>query len=519
MASKKSSSKSAVDKHERKIVSISLPGRPGKNSMPAEQAINFATQLASDGKWPVVIVLSRQLLAQIPQLTRVWPLLFQGLTEAGDYSGLAAATAEHLISKPRDISALLSQATALRLLDHHEQALQSIAKVLRLAPANTTAINHRGVVLKEMGNMTDALEAFNRCIRLAPQDGHAYWNRSDLFHDISDTELEKMEAVLSKPSLTPKNKARLHYALARGYEFRENSEKQFSHTESGATLKRSLLQYNHAEEMQQVQDIPIYFSADTLNQTPLEAKPHSAKPIFICGLPRSGTTLVEQILSTHSMVTAGDELNALPRAAAALLQKKRIDKPFPLWAKDLSPADWHSIGESYQSMTKNLHGTAFFTDKYLQNYKALGLIHLAKPEGKIIFCRRNAMDNLWGCYRQYFADGLRFTYDQQELADSYHGAAELYRYWQKVMPDKVFFLEYETLISDYETTVKALLAFIGLPWEEECLHFYNNPRAVRTTSATQVRSPINTGRIDQWQKFERQLKPMYQRLRELGEIE
>ena len=141
MASKKGSSKSPVDKHERKDVAISLPGRSGNNKMPAAQALNFATQLGNDGKWPVVIVLCRQLLTQIPQLTRAWHLLFKGLVEAGDYSGLLTASEQYLSSKPRDLTTLLFQTTALRLLGQHDKALQAIDKALRLAPANTSALN------------------------------------------------------------------------------------------------------------------------------------------------------------------------------------------------------------------------------------------------------------------------------------------------------------------------------------------------------------------------------------------
>ncbi|MFT6551859.1 MAG: tetratricopeptide (TPR) repeat protein [Zhongshania marina] len=519
MTSKKSAGKSQVDKHERKNVTMSLPGRPGSNVMPASQALNFVAQLAQDGKWPVVIVLCQQLLAQIPQLTRAGHFLFKGLNEAGDYSGLLAATEQHLINKPRDVISLLFHASALRMLGQHDKALQTIEKVLRLEPANINALNQQGVILKEIGKMPEALASFDRCIRLSPLDGHAYWNRSDLLHDIKSKDLDDMEAVLNKPTVSAHNKARIHYALARGYEFNGDTAKQFLHIERGAALKRSLLEYNHAEEIQETRNIPQHFTPALLKQTPLPRDADSAKPIFICGLPRSGTTLVEQIISTHSMVTAGDELVALQRATAAVLRQKRIDKPFPLWANELQPSDWKAIGDNYQTLTKELHVTPFFTDKNLQNYKALGLIHLASPEAKIIFCRRKPMDNLWGCYRQYFADGLRFTYDQEELADTYHAAAELYRYWQQVLADKIFFLEYETLINDYEATVKALLNFLDLPWEENCLHFYNNPRAVRTTSATQVRSPINSNRIDQWKRFEPQLQTMYKRLHELGEVE
>ncbi|CAA0079951.1 Uncharacterised protein [Zhongshania aliphaticivorans] len=521
MASKKNPSKSAADKHERKTVNISLPGRPGQKAMTAGQAIDFTLQLAENNKWPAVTLLSRQLISQVPQLSRAWYLLFNSLQQSNDFIGLLQATEQYLKDKPRDVRALLSQASALRLLNQHDRALSIIEKVMKLAPANTNALNQHGIILKEMGNMSAALASFNRCLRLSPSNSFAYWNRSDLYNEIDDSELSKMEALLSKPSLNADSKVRLHYALSRGYEFRNNISKQCFHIEQGAKLKRSVVTYDHAKDMQEIKDIPSHFSAEVLNQAVTETSPETtiSTPIFICGLPRSGTTLIEQIISSHSMVTAGDEINALPRAAAALLHEKGITKPFPFWAKDLQVNDWKKIGDNYQKFTQELHATPFFTDKNLQNYKALGLIHLARPDAKIIFCRRDPMDNLWGCYRQYFANGLNFTYDQEELADSYHGAAELYRYWQKVLPDKVFFLEYETLINHYDDTVKSLLEFIGLPWEENCLHFYNNPRPVKTTSTTQVRSPISTSRIGQWQKYQDHLQAMHQRLKVLGELE
>lgn len=237
-------------------------------------------------------------------------------------------------------------------------------------------------------------------------------------------------------------------------------------------------------------------------------------------MPRSGTTLAEQILSSHPRVVAGDELTDLPVATSEVLRERKISAPYPDWAAQLTAADWRNIGERYRALTAHLTEAlrdgsgrpVFFTDKNLQNYKAVGLIHLALPDAKIIYCRRDPMDNLWGCYRQLFGDGLLFTYSQTELADTWHAANELMTYWQAQLPDKIFVLDYEALVADQETVTRQLLDFVGLPWDDACLAFYNNPRAVRTTSAAQVRSPLCADRLGQWRPFSEQLKPMQERL-------
>ena len=172
---------------------------------------------------------------------------------------------------------------------------------------------------------------------------------------------------------------------------------------------------------------------------------------------------------------------------------------------------WSSIGHTYMDSTRALHKARFFTDKNLQNYKAVGLIRKALPHAKIIICRRNPMDNLWGCYRQYFADGLFFTYNQEELADVWNASNRLIQHWQ-ANADDLYIMEYETLISNPESSIRNLLEFVGLSWNPACLNFHENSRSVSTLSATQVRKPLTSSRLEQWKRYERQLQPMLKRL-------
>ena len=199
-------------------------------------------------------------------------------------------------------------------------------------------------------------------------------------------------------------------------------------------------------------------------------------------------------------------------ATSEQLRHIKCQQEFPEWGGDLTATDWRAIGDIYLSRTRALQKTPFFTDKNLLNYKAIGLIHLALPEAKIIYCQRDPMDNLWGCYRQLFGEGLYFTYSQSELADAWNEAHRLLKYWQEHLSDKLLVINYEELVDNQKAVTETLLEFVGLPWSEACMNFHQNSRAVRTTSSTQVRSALSNKRIGQWRAFESQLQPLYQRL-------
>ena len=180
-------------------------------------------------------------------------------------------------------------------------------------------------------------------------------------------------------------------------------------------------------------------------------------------------------------------------------------------------SDWQSLGKAYLASTSALQKTTFFTDKNLQNYKAIGVIRRVLPQARIIVCRREPMDNLWGCLRQYFSDGLAFTYDQQQLAEIWQASNRLINYW-KATGVPLLEVSHEALLQNPEEQTRRLLSYLGLPWHDACLSFYENKRAVRTTSATQVRQPLSDQAVGRWRRYEEHLQPMYEALQQTEEV-
>ncbi len=496
-----------------KPINVEMPGQ-GKQTLPVQDVMIQAQRWLKTGQPGASINLLRQVTQQVPGFADAWMMLFTALHRVSDNEGLLQDTQRCLKAKPRFVPALTALATLKRDNQKHSEALQLIDKAIKLEPSLDELHNHRGVILKEMGRTTLALESFKRCLALNPANSNAIWNRSDMIGALSDEEYQRCLKLASDTRIDSNQRAKMYYALARSDEAASNYSVQFEHIQAGADLKRAASSYQHSAEVSQIQKTISAFPASTAplaQEEAASANNDSSTPIFICGLPRSGTTLTEQILSSHPDVVAGDELNDLPLACAKWLARKGIKKSYPDWVAELPTEVWSSIGDAYLESTLALQNKRFFTDKNLQNYKAIGLIRKALPQARIIVCRRNPMDNLWGCYRQYFADGMLFTYNQEELADIWNASDKLIQHWQATGKD-IFVMDYETLISNPSATIESLLEFVGLSWNEACLNFHENTRSVSTLSATQVRKPLSSNRIEQWKRYEAQLQPMLKRL-------
>ncbi len=507
-----SGNKSKQNKFALKPIRIDVPGQ-GKRTLPVQEALVLAQRWLRGGQHAPAIQLLRQVTLQVPGFADAWMMLFAALNTASDTQGILLDAQRCLNSKPRFIPALTSLSIAKRTLQQHADALQLIDKAIKLEPTLDELHNHRGVILKEMGRSDAALASFSRCLAIQPANTNAIWNRSDMIAALPEKEYERCRALASNDKINPNQRAMTYYALGRSDEASRNYAAQFDHIQAGADLKRSTVSYQHSAEIRQIENAAQAFPNSSPSTT-TPAHSESATPVFICGLPRSGTTLTEQILSSHSAVVAGDELNDLPRACSQWLARNGIRKTFPDWAPDLSEAGWSAIGDAYMESTQSLHRGGYFTDKNLQNYKAIGVIRKALPQAKIVICRRNPMDNLWGCYRQFFSEGMFFTYKQEELADIWNASERLIQHWQATGND-IFLMEYETLIHKPQETVQALLEFVGLPWDDACLNFHENKRTVSTLSATQVRKPLSANRLEQWKRYETQLQPMRKRLAQL----
>lgn len=503
--------KTKPDKQAIKPVQLNLTGR-GKQMLPAAEAAKHLHAQIQKGPTPFLLPALLDLTQQLPGYQQAWLLLFDFLNRMGDMPRLKQEAERCLSSKPRFVPALVNLSVALKTEQRHNESLSLLQKAAKLEPSNSELYNHMGVLYKELGETERAKSAFQRCIQLKPNQASAIWNRSDIAGVLPSGEYQAIEQLLHKPTTPDRSKAMLHYALARSDEANQDYAKEFAHVDAGAKLMRSLVNYDHQAELTlsaQIREAfdSSLFSREESLKTVNPTDNTNSRPIFICGLPRSGTTLVEQILSRHPKITAGDELNDLPLACSKRLQAKGIKQAYPLWVDRLEEQDWHKIGEGYLASTQALQKTPYFTDKNLQNYKAIGLIRKALPNARIIVCQRSPMDVIWGCYRQFFSNGLVFSYDLQELAETWREFELTIQHWQHL--DLPFHtLCYEDMITDPETSIRNLLSYLELEWDEQCLAFHQSERAIKTTSAIQVRQPLTQSFIARWKRYEEQLAPI-----------
>ena len=466
-----------------------------------EQQLAEAARLMRCSEYQQAISLNQQVLQQQPANLNAWHMLFELYRLAADYQLLAQAGIQARQQLPEFKAAIQAAYMALRQLQRHPEAIALIQDAIKQYPAWAELQLQLGLLYKETADFAAALTAFNQAIALTPTLYEAYWLRADLLKQPTTTDIAQLRQLLATTALPDNARAQLHYALARALEFQGHYADSFAELNAGAAAKRRSLPYNHAAELAEHQRSSLPFAQLTFDP----AGTAEVTPIFICGLPRSGSTLVEQILSSHPAVSAGDEMFELAQATKEVLSQPQQQLPFPLWAASMSEAQWQQLGQCYLERTRHLHANGYFTDKMPLNYKAIGIIAKALPQAKIIHCQRQPMDTLFSCYKQLFADGIAFSYSLTELAEIYQAYQALMRQWRQLLPGRIYQLPYEALILQQQAETASLLQFIGLDWADSCLAFQHNPRAVFTVSSTQVRQPLFSNHIGFWQHYQPQL--------------
>lgn len=372
-------------------------------------------------------------------------------------------------------------------------------------------------VLKTLGKQSESLDAYRASIRVKPDFGEAYWSMANLkTFRFNPDEIAAMERELEKPELANSPRTHLHFALGKAYEDMGDYPTAWQHYVLGNQAQRPSVFHDPIQLEQRHREIIEVFSNAFIcqhNGCGYEA----ADPIFIVGLPRSGSTLIEQILSSHSLVEGTAELPNLSKIASSVGKYRPDRVRYPLAARDLGARDWRSYGLQYIEETRRqrITGKPFFTDKLPNNFPQIGFLHLILPNAKVINARRHPLDSCLGNFKQLFGKGQNFTYDMDELTDYYRSYVQLMHHWDEVLPGKVLEVHYEDTVLDFENTVMRILDHCGLPFEESCLRFHENDRAVRTASSEQVRQPIYTGSLGQWKRFEPQLRPWYEALEDI----
>ncbi|MEL6877376.1 MAG: sulfotransferase [Pseudomonadota bacterium] len=385
----------------------------------------------------------------------------------------------------------------------YTRAFELFEQVLEKLPSDPATLTSMGHALKTMGQSEDAITRYRQAIAAKPDHGDAYYALANLkTYRFSDAELTAMQAQVARGDLAFMDRVHIEFAIAKALEDRGDYEGSFAAYKQGNDLKRAQTRYS-ADAM----------SAELAKQrevcTPdLFAKHAGAgcdapDPIFILGLPRAGSTLLEQILASHSQVDGTLELPDILALAHRLRGRKAGQSLYPAVLHDLTAEQLAKFGEEFIANTRvHRQGAPFFIDKMPNNFRHIGLIHLILPNAKIIDARRDPMDCCFSGFKQLFAEGQEFTYGLTEVGRYYSDYVELMGHWERVLPGKVLRVQHEDVLDDLEGQTRRMLDYLGLPFEEACLDFHKTDRAVRTASSEQVRQPINRKGQGAWKPFE-----------------
>ena len=418
---------------------------------------------------------------------------------------------------PDNLSYQAQKASEIMQNGYHSEAIDLFEKIIKENPYNFSAMTSKGHAEKTLGKTDKAIESYKSAYKIKNDHGEAYFSLSNLkTYKFSDKELDVMKNQLKRVDLTLKDKAYFHFALAQGCEAIGDYEEAFKNLDMGNKIKKEQSKYT-IEKMNKELQAQIDVCDEKFFEK-LGIGGHEANdPIFILGLPRAGSTLIEQILASHSMVDGTLELPNI----LSMAQSFRGDDiygnlgNYPKTMKSLTLEKRQELGKSFIDDTRiHRKNAPRFTDKMPNNFRHIGLIHLILPNAKIIDARRYPLDCCFSMFKQLFAQGQEFTYGLAEAGNYYNSYVKLMNHWNKVLPNKILRVNNEDIIDDLEGQVKRMLDFLELPFEESCIKFYETDRSVRTASSEQVRKPINKSGMDRWKPYAKNLKTLVDNLDE-----
>ncbi len=396
-------------------------------------------------------------------------------------------------------------ATVCMGLGEHARAVDCYRRLLAEAPQDAQLRLLLGHALKTDGRAAEAIEAYRAATTALPAYGEAYWSLANLkTYRFTDEELQRMQAAEAAPETASVDRQHLCFALGKACEDRAEYARSWRYYERGNALKHAASGYRPEIIEADIRPQMRIFTREFLGAR-AGCGAEDPAPIFIVGLPRSGSTLLEQILASHSQVEGTQELPDIPRIVLEF-QGRDPDPDHPRYPEvlqTLPPQEWRRLGERYLNETRiQRRGRPFFIDKMPNNFRHLGLIHLMLPNARIIDARREPLACCFGNLKQLFAQGQEFSYRIADIARYYRGYLELMAHWNGVLPGRILRVHHEDVVEDLEGSVRRLLQFCGLPFEPACVAFHATARGISTASSEQVRQPIFRHGLDQWRHYE-----------------
>ncbi len=391
----------------------------------------------------------------------------------------------------------------------HKEGIESYRKSIELKANQPRVHLSLGHVYKTTGNQEECINSYNEAISFDNNFGEAYWSLANLkTYKFSGEEILNMKERVELTEVPEREKVHFLFSLGKAFEDMGSYDESFEYYKRGNDLNRGRTTYDPKAIEALSERLKLFFTEDRFNKYKGSGD-NSNSPIFIVGLPRSGSTLIEQILASHSKIEGTMELPNIMNIARKLGNSTKERTAYPEVIDTLQGIDLADLGKSFLDETQFLRaGKQHFIDKMPNNFSHIGLIKLILPNAKIIDARRNPMDTCFSCFKQLFARGQAFTYDLSEIARYYLNYVNLMDHWDKVLPGYVYRVQHEDLLNDQEGVTRDLIDFCEVDFESSTLEFYKTKRAVKTASSEQVREPINTKGLNQWKNYETHLKDL-----------
>ena len=404
-----------------------------------------------------------------------------------------------------NINAMKLLSTALFRTDKYKDAIKIYNDILALEPKNTDVMLSMGHLYKTSGELDKSIESYKKAYQADKYFGDSYWSLANLkTYKFSDKEVKSLDKMVNDAYVSEDERAFMHFALGKAYEDLNDYKKSFKHYKEGNLIKKNKSLFNTSDFEKECQN-QIEVCTNDLFEMKQSWGSESNAPIFILGLPRVGSTLIEQILSSHTLVEPTHELPNIISTALRLNERKSqdINSRYPDVLLSLSAPQLKLIGDKYIVDSQVFRtDKPYFIDKMPNNFRHIGLIKLILPNAKIIDIRRSSMSACFSCFKQLFAEGQEFTYDLKDLAGYYNNYVELMNHWNSVLPGQILSINYEDVVNNFEESVRKILDYCEIPFEQQCLEFYKSKRSVKTPSAEQVRQPIYKSGMDYWKNYE-----------------
>jgi len=475
-----------------------------------------AARLMRAKDWPNALIQFDRALAAapgVPQLLFGRAQCLLALGRRNEACVAATATLEH----PSAGATLLDAVGSFwSFLGDQHRALEAFERAVAIVPDNPHFLFNRATIYRFFGRLADAEADYDRVVALRPDDFEAYKNRADLRTQThARNHVAELERLVARGFATWNGEVQIRHALAKEYEDLGRHAESFAQLELGARKRREHLRYDVATDVATVDWIIEAFAR--VPQAP-RLPPAAGAPIFIVGLPRSGTTLVDRILSSHSTVRSAGELSDFALALVARVRGENGQAQLSrreLVARS-AHIDFGALGREYLARARAVAGEGIFTDKMPLNYLYCGIIRQALPDAKIVHLTRHPLAAGYAMFKTLFKDGYPFSYDLGDIARYYVAYRRLMRHWDEVMPGVIHHVEYEKLVADQLGETRRLLEFCGLEWQQACLDFHHNASATTTASAAQIRRPMYDSSVAQWRHYATQLQPLHDLLTAAG---